>query len=112
MKVSLQWLSDYVTPPPVDELAKKLTFAGLEVEAIERPPAGVVAGKILESTKHPQADKLSVTKVDFGKGPVQIVCGAKNYQVGDIVPDLVVLRAAHDLGRALAEVRSEEHTSE
>ncbi len=86
MKVSLEWLSDYVTLPPADELAKKLTFAGLEVEAIERPPAGVLAGKILESVKHPQADKLSVTKVDFGKGPTQIVCGAKNYKVGDIVP--------------------------
>jgi phenylalanyl-tRNA synthetase beta chain len=86
MKVSLNWLADYVVLPPVDELAKKLTFAGLEVEAIERPPHGVVAGKILESSKHPQADKLSVTKVDFGKGATQIVCGAKNYKVGDIVP--------------------------
>ncbi|MBL8950031.1 MAG: phenylalanine--tRNA ligase subunit beta [Myxococcaceae bacterium] len=86
MKVSVEWLSDYVALPSVDELAKKLTFAGLEIEAIERPPAGVLAGKILESVKHPQADKLSVTKVDFGRGPTQIVCGAKNYQVGDIVP--------------------------
>jgi phenylalanyl-tRNA synthetase beta chain len=36
--------------------------------------------------KHPNADKLSVTKVDFGRGPIQIVCGAKNYKVGDVVP--------------------------
>jgi len=86
MKVSVEWLSDYVALPPVDELAKKLTFAGLEVEAIQRPPKGVVAGKILESVKHPQADKLSVTKVEFGRGHTQIVCGAKNYKVGDIVP--------------------------
>lgn len=86
MKVSVQWLGDYVTLPSTDELAKKLTFAGLEVEGIEKPPEGVVVGQILESVKHPQADKLSVTKVDFGKGPTQIVCGAKNYQVGDKVP--------------------------
>src|SRR5262245_19115838 len=86
MRISLQWLADYVALPPVDELAKRLTFAGLEGEAIERPPQGVVAGRILESVKHPKADKLSVTQVDFGKGPTQIVCGAKNYQVGDIVP--------------------------
>ncbi len=86
MKISVEWLGDFVALPSVDELAKRLTFAGLEIEAIARPPAGVVAGKILESVKHPQADKLSVTKVDFGKGPTQIVCGAKNYKVGDIVP--------------------------
>jgi phenylalanyl-tRNA synthetase beta chain len=82
MKISLEWLADYVALPPAHELAKKLTFAGLEVEGI----SGVLAGKILESGKHPNADKLSVTKVDFGRGPVQIVCGAKNYKVGDIVP--------------------------
>src|SRR6185436_14539639 len=82
MKISLDWLADYVALPPPHELAKKLTFAGLEVEA----QSGVVAGKILESVKHPNADKLSVTKVDFGRGPVQIVCGAKNYKVGDVVP--------------------------
>jgi phenylalanyl-tRNA synthetase beta chain len=82
MKISLEWLADYVALPPPQQLAKQLTFAGLEVEGI----SGVVAGKILESVKHPNADKLSVTKVDFGRGPVQIVCGAKNYKVGDVVP--------------------------
>jgi phenylalanyl-tRNA synthetase beta chain len=82
MKISLDWLADYVALPPPPELAKKLTFAGLEVEG----QSGVVAGKILESVKHPNADKLSVTKVDFGRGPIQIVCGAKNYNVGDVVP--------------------------
>jgi phenylalanyl-tRNA synthetase beta chain len=92
MKISLSWLSDYVelkghTP---DELARRLTMAGLEVEGIERPGAalnGVVVAQIVESNKHPDADKLSVTKIDAGQGaPLQVVCGAKNYKVGDKVP--------------------------
>ncbi|HVE86823.1 MAG TPA: phenylalanine--tRNA ligase subunit beta [Myxococcales bacterium] len=90
MKVSLKWLSEYVSPPPLEELVRRLTMAGLEVEGVERPGAGlagVVVAQILESRPHPNADKLSVTKVDAGGGePLQIVCGAKNYQVGDKVP--------------------------
>ena len=93
MKVSLNWLKDYVTlPDSVDDLAKRLTMAGLEVEAISRPGdalRGVVVGKILSSDKHPNADKLSVTRIDVGGnalGSLQIVCGAKNYKVGDKVP--------------------------
>jgi phenylalanyl-tRNA synthetase beta chain len=90
MKVSLSWLSDYVKLPAADALAKKLTFAGLEIEGVHRLGeglAGVVVAQILESAQHPNADKLSVTKVDAGaKGTLQIVCGAKNYKVGDKVP--------------------------
>lgn len=91
MKISLNWLKDYVELPAVDELARRLTMAGLEVEGIDRPAAalnGVVVVQILESNKHPNADRLSVTKVSRGEGtePLQIVCGAKNYQVGDKVP--------------------------
>jgi phenylalanyl-tRNA synthetase beta chain len=91
MKISLNWLAEYVElPKDVDALAKLLTFAGLEVEAIDRPGEalkGVVVAQILASDKHPNAEKLSVTKVDAGTGtPLQIVCGAKNYKVGDKVP--------------------------
>ena len=91
MKISLNWLKEYVElPSSVDELARLLTMSGLEVEAIDRPGEalrGVVVAQILESNRHPNADKLSVTKVDLGAGaPLQIVCGAKNYQVGDKVP--------------------------
>ncbi len=91
MKISLNWLADYVElPADSDELARKLTMAGLEVEGIERLGEGldgVVVGHILESKQHPNAEKLSVTKVDAGKlGQLQIVCGAKNYKVGDKVP--------------------------
>ncbi|MFZ5470543.1 MAG: phenylalanine--tRNA ligase subunit beta [Myxococcota bacterium] len=90
MKVSLNWLSEYVQLPPLEELVHRLTMAGLEVEGVERlgdALRGVVVAKILSSEKHPNADKLSVTKVDVGEAaPLQIVCGAKNYQVGDKVP--------------------------
>lgn len=90
MKVSLQWLSEYVALPPLAELVEKLTMAGLEVEGVHRPGAalsGVVVAQILESSPHPNADKLSVTRVDAGEGqPLQVVCGAKNYRVGDKVP--------------------------
>jgi len=90
MKVSLKWLSEYVEVPPLEELVQRLTMAGLEVEGVERPGAaleGVVVARIQESAPHPNADKLSVTKVDAGgPAPLQIVCGAKNYKAGDLVP--------------------------
>ncbi|MDP1917631.1 MAG: phenylalanine--tRNA ligase subunit beta [Myxococcales bacterium] len=91
MRISLKWLKDYVAlPASVDELASRLTMAGLEIEGIERPAEalrGVVVAQIVASDKHPNADKLSVTKIDFGGGAqLQVVCGAKNYKVGDKVP--------------------------
>lgn len=97
MRISLKWLSEYVDLPVLssggvdaDEVAKRLTAVGLEVEGIERTGQGlegVVAARIVASEKHPNAEKLSVTKVDAGEGePLQIVCGAKNYAVGDVVP--------------------------
>ncbi len=90
MKISLNWLADYVELPSAEELAKRLTMAGLEIEGVERLGEGldgVVVGQVLESVQHPNAEKLSVTKVDAGgPEPLQIVCGAKNYKVGDKVP--------------------------
>lgn len=90
MRISLKWLSEYVDLPAPEELARQLTAVGLEVEGIERTGQGlegIVAARILSSEKHPNAEKLSVTKVDAGAGePLQVVCGAKNYAVGDVVP--------------------------
>jgi phenylalanyl-tRNA synthetase beta chain len=91
MKISLSWLRDYLrTDKPASEIARILTDAGLEVGAIESTCVAipkVVAAQILESVQHPNADRLSVCKVDDGSGiPRQIVCGAKNYKVGDKVP--------------------------
>ena len=90
MRISYKWLSEYVDLPRVEELAERLTAVGLEVEAIERTGvglSGIVAARVLSSEKHPDAEKLSVTRVDAGcDEPLQIICGAKNYQVGDLVP--------------------------
>lgn len=89
MNVSLQWLGDHVDFPEysIQQLDELLTFAGIEVEGIESLPDHLVVARILSSEKHPDAEKLSVCQVDDGSGtPRQIVCGAKNYKVGDTVP--------------------------
>ncbi len=91
MKISLNWLREYVElPGDVHELAELLTMSGLEVEGIHTRGAAienVVVAQIQESAQHPNADRLSVCQVDDGSGtPRQIVCGAKNYSVGDKVP--------------------------
>jgi phenylalanyl-tRNA synthetase beta chain len=91
MKISLSWLKEFVPyEGTTDALAELLTRAGLEVASIETRGAdfpNVVVAQILESNLHPNADRLSVCRVDDGSGhPRQIVCGAKNYKVGDKVP--------------------------
>ena len=91
MKLSFNWLRQYVelscTP---EELGDLLTDAGLEVEKMEKRGvniANVVVAQIEESVQHPNADRLSVAQVNDGTGTRrQIVCGAKNYKVGDKVP--------------------------
>ncbi len=92
MKVSYQWLSEYVdlTGVTPHELAEKLTRSGIEVEAVEPRNAGVsnvVVGYVKERSKHPDADRLSVCVVDAGQGEdLQIVCGAPNVAQGQKVP--------------------------
>ena len=91
MKFTYHWLKQYVDFPwSPAELAEKLTFAGIEVEEVVslggQIPQQVVIAQILASEKHPNADKLSVCRVQDGTGERQIVCGAKNYKVGDKVP--------------------------
>lgn len=91
MKISLAWLSDYVDlPADTAALCELLTFAGIEVEGVQVRGVAmdhVVVGQIVASEKHPGADRLSVCRVEDGSGtPRQIVCGAKNYALGDKVP--------------------------
>jgi len=88
MRISVRWLAEYVGVPSPADLAERLTLAGFEVERIERPGdalRGVVVAQIKESVPHPNAEKLSVTKVDAEGSLLQVVCGAKNYKVGDKV---------------------------
>jgi len=91
MKFSVNWLREFVElPPSVEALADLLTLAGIEIEGIEKRGANfdhVVVAQITASSQHPNADRLSVCQVDDGSGQTrQIVCGAKNYKVGDKVP--------------------------
>ena len=91
MKFSVNWLREFgELPPSIEALAELLTMAGIEIEAIEKRGADfdhVVIAQIDESKPHPNADRLTVCMVDDGSGTKrQIVCGAKNYKVGDKVP--------------------------
>ena len=90
MRVSLNWLKDYVNIPlSVDDLAELLTMSGLEVEAKEplgRSLEEVVAARILSVRPHPQADTLWLCDVEAGQGAVQVVCGAPNLRVGMLAP--------------------------
>jgi len=87
MRISLNWLNELV---PIhlspEALADALTMAGFEVEDIEDRRTwadGVVVGKVLERSQHPDADKLSVCQVDIGAAePSSIVCGAANVKQG------------------------------
>ena len=90
MKASVEWLKEY-SDIDVDSvrLGDILTMTGSKVEEIiekGKDIKNVVVGKILEIKKHPDADKLVVTKVDVGNEKIQIVTGAKNIKENDIVP--------------------------
>ena len=92
MKISYNWLKDYIDYlPDPEECAKILTNIGLEVEGIEKYDSvkggleGVVVGKVMSCRKHPNADKLSITTVDTGEEILPIVCGAPNVATGQKV---------------------------
>ncbi len=94
MKVPVSWLREYVDFDwPIEELARRLVFTSAEVDRVVRRgvPGGpnldyFVVGKVLEADKHPNADKLQLTRVDVGDGePRSIVCGAWNFGAGATV---------------------------
>ncbi len=112
MKVPVSWLREYVDFDwPVEELARRLVFTSAEVDRIVRRgvPGGAnleyfVVGKVLEAAKHPNADKLQLTRVDVGDGePRSIVCGAWNFGAGATVA--VVLPGATMPGELRIEKR-------
>jgi len=90
MKVTLNWLKQYVdfdwSP---EQLAERLTMLGLEVEGVHKTGGefdGIVVAQILTRDPVPGSDKLSVCKVNDGKGERVIICGAQNHKPGDKVP--------------------------
>src|SRR5882762_4340041 len=90
MKVTLNWLKQYVDFNwSADELAHRLTMLGIEVEGVQKLGGefeGIVVAQVITRDKHPNADKLSLCRVNDGKGERQIVCGAHNFKAGDKVP--------------------------
>ena len=86
MKFSEQWLRQWVNPEAsTDELAAKITMAGLEVDGVEAVAGeftGIVVGEIVACEQHPDADKLRVTRVSTGSEEFQVVCGAPNARIG------------------------------
>ena len=85
MKASKKWLNEYVECSDIDvkDMEKALTMTGTKVEQIDEIGKynNIVIGKILEITKHENAEKLVITKVDIGDEIIQIVTGAKNISV-------------------------------
>ena len=95
MKFSESWLRSFVDPPlSTQELAYVLAMGGLKVESVEpvAPPFDkVVVGRVIEVARHPNADRLSLCKVDVGRGaPLAVVCGAPNVIAGMKAPVALV----------------------
>ena len=92
MTISYNWLCEYI-PVNIDPetISKILTSVGLEVESMDRFEEitgglkGLIVGEVLECEKHPDADKLKITKVNIGNEMLQIVCGAPNVSIGQKV---------------------------
>ena len=90
MKISLNWLKDYVNIDSIEvnEIIDKLTMSGLEVEDFINQSEiykGFIVGEVTSKEKHPNADKLSLCKVNNGKEELQVVCGAPNVDSGQKV---------------------------
>lgn len=91
MKISLNWLKDYVDLDGIDikELWYRFTMSTAEVEDVEfvgQDIQNVVVGKVISVVPHPQSKKLKITQVDSGDGILQVVCGAPNVTEGILVP--------------------------
>ena len=95
MNLPISWLKEYVDLDcTTQEFMDEITLSGSKVESLTvmgKDIDGIITGKVLEIEKHPDADKLVVTQIDVGNGePLQIVTGASNLKVGDIVPVAMV----------------------
>ncbi|EGD49208.1 phenylalanyl-tRNA synthetase, beta subunit [Ruminiclostridium papyrosolvens DSM 2782] len=91
MKISLNWIKDYVDLEGIDikELWYRFTMSTAEVEDVEfvgQDIKNVVVAKVLSVNPHPESKKLKITQVDSGDGVIQIVCGAPNVAEGILVP--------------------------
>src|SRR5258705_7631019 len=113
MKLPISWLREWIEVEGTPErIAESLTHAGFYVEGIEshgRSYPGVVVARVLEVSRHPNADRLSLCRVDGGAGEVRVVCGAPNVHAGMMAP-LATVGAALPGGTVIrkSKIRGEE----
>lgn len=118
MKVTLNWIREFlgnhnqnkISP---EDIADMLTMSGSEVKKMENAGSkyeNIIIGKIIDFTRHPSADKLSLCKVDTGIKIANIVCGAKNFKKGDVV--VTALPGAVVNGLTIKESKIREQISE
>lgn len=92
MNLSMRWLKEFVTldDMPIRDYTEAMTMSGSKVEGWETEGSeidNVIVGKVLSLKRHPDSDHMWITQIDTGSGePVQIVTGAQNLKVGDLVP--------------------------
>ncbi|MBN2857525.1 MAG: phenylalanine--tRNA ligase subunit beta [Candidatus Delongbacteria bacterium] len=115
MKISAKWLKEYtdfeINSENVGETAHKLAILGFETESIEHIKndyANFAVGKVIECLKHPNADKLSLCKVDVGTEVLPIVCGAPNVAAGQTVPVALEGAKVKDFVIKKTKIRGEE----
>ena len=112
MRVNLRWLNEYVhVDVPVKKLMELLSFSGLKVEGVHRGNGGlngIVVAEVLNMKPHPNADTLTLVDVKTGEGNEQrVVCGVRNYEVGDRVPLATVGARLGDVQIAERKIRGE-----
>ena len=94
MKLPISWLRDWVAVEgSAERIAEALTLRGFYVESVEtlgHEYPGVVVARVLEVGPHPNADRLTLCRVDGGRGELSIVCGATNVRAGMMAPLAIV----------------------
>ena len=112
MRVNLRWLNEFVRiDVPVQKLMELLSFSGLKVEGVHQGVGGldgVVVAEVLDMEPHPNADTLTLVDVKTDEGNEQrVVCGVRNYEVGDRVPLATVGARLGDVEIAERKIRGE-----
>jgi phenylalanyl-tRNA synthetase beta chain len=112
VRVNLRWLNEYVRiDVPLKKLIELLSFSGLKVEGVHRREtslAGIVVAEIVDAAPHPNADTLTLVDVKTDSGDVhRVVCGVRNYSVGDRVPFATVGAKLGDVEITERKIRGE-----
>ncbi len=110
MLLSIKWLNDYIdlSDVSVEEIIEKLTASGLEVDEVtdlRKKYENIVVGYVEESRKHPNADKLSICKVNDGENNYTVICGAPNVATGQKVAFAKVGAVIPENGMKLQKVK-------